>query len=275
MPIPTPPLELAEAQRQRLDRFAVTESVDIHCHCLPALDDGPSSIEQSLDLCRELVADGITSVVATPHQLGRYEGRNEGPTIREAVDALRQKLAAEKIPLTIFAGADVRIDERIARLIEDQRVLKLGNGGYLLLELPHDTWIDPTSMLAELTQAGIRPIISHPERYPLVCQKPMIVDQWRRAGASLQLTSGSLTGDFGQTPQRAAWYWLETGQAALISSDAHNVTSRPPRMSAAIELIGRRLGEAVARRVCIENPARVLKGAALLEAVRAIEPLSW
>jgi protein-tyrosine phosphatase len=207
--------------------------------------------------------------------LGRYQGKNEGPAVRAAVESLQKTLVAEKIPLKVAAGADVRIDERLVSLLAAGRVLKLGDGAYLLLELPHDTWIDPTSMLVELAAAGIRPIISHPERYPLVVEKPAIVDHWRSAGASLQLTAGSLAGDFGSAAQRASWYWLETGKAALVAGDAHNTSSRKPRISKVLDLIERRLGLPVARRVCIDNPARVFSGGELVDTVRQNEPLSW
>jgi protein-tyrosine phosphatase len=108
--------------------------MDVHCHCLPGLDDGPVNTPEALALCRDLVADGIRTVVATPHQLGRYEGRNGGPQIRAAVAQLQQALAQEQIPLVVLAGADVRIDERIPELLESGEVLAVGEAGrYLLL----------------------------------------------------------------------------------------------------------------------------------------------
>src|SRR5437868_4866892 len=73
---------LAPPQRARLERFDVAESVDIHCHILPGVDDGPATLEDSLLLARALVRDGITMAIATPHQLGRYDGRNLPGEIR-------------------------------------------------------------------------------------------------------------------------------------------------------------------------------------------------
>jgi protein-tyrosine phosphatase len=104
----------------------------------------------------------------------------------------------------------------------------------------------------------VRPIVSHPERHEHVSKQPQLVVPWLRDGALLQVTAGSLTGDFGKTAERCAWGLLNSSAVAFVASDAHGATRRPPRMSAAIELIERRLGRAVAARVCIENPARVL-----------------
>ena len=107
------PIELSVAQRKRLDRFRATQCVDIHSHCLPGLDDGPATVTQAMALCRALVDDGITAVVATPHQLGRYDGRNAPRDVRQATMALNELLRKDGVPLTVLAGADVRADERI------------------------------------------------------------------------------------------------------------------------------------------------------------------
>src|SRR4051812_19735949 len=105
--------EPSPAQQTRLSEWSVSRSVDVHCHILPELDDGPESLEASLDLCRALVADGITTVFATPHQLGRYDGVNTASVIREALAALQAELQTAAIPLELAPGADVRIDERL------------------------------------------------------------------------------------------------------------------------------------------------------------------
>ena len=263
---------LAPAQRRRLERFAAARCVDIHCHCLPCVDDGPASVVDALALCRGLVEDGVTTVIATPHQLGRYAGRNDAAAVRQAVDGLNRSLMVEGVPLDVLPGADVRLDERIVRLLADDQVLTLADGGrYLLLELPHDTFIDPLPLLRHLLDQGVRPIVSHPERHRFLTAHPTVVAEWARHGAALQLTAGSLTGDFGNTARRAAWYWLETGAAALVASDAHGMATRPPRLTDAIRLIARQLGEDCARRVCVDNPDRVLRGQDLAPPARSQE----
>ena len=260
------------AQRRRMKRFNVGQSVDLHCHCLPCLDDGPATLVDALALCRALVDDGISVAIATPHQLGRYQGRNEAADVRAAVAAMNRSLMVEEVPLRVLPGADVRVDEHIERLLGEDRILTLADrGAYLLLELPHDTFIDPLPLLRRLIDAGRRPILSHPERHRYLTARPQVVEPWLRCGAALQLTAGSFTGDFGTTAQRAAWYWLETGRAALVASDAHDAHRRPPRMTEAIRLIAARLGEDVARRVCAENPWRVLQGRELEQPAAADE----
>lgn len=253
---------LTNAQRSRLERFGAPDCVDIHCHCLPGLDDGPKTPGDAVRLCRALAEDGITAVVATPHQLGRYDLANTGRAIRQAVTALRAALDTERIPLDVYPGADVRLDERLLTLLAKGDVLTVcGADTHLLLELPHDTYIEPLPVIKLLGARGVRVIITHPERHDTVRRKPHLVMPWLQAGALLQLTAGSLTGAFGNAAEEAAWRWLAAGNASFVATDAHDIQRRPPRMSAAIEAIERRLGLDVARRVCIDNPGKILRSA--------------
>ena len=251
--------QLAPQQRDRLVRFDAAQCVDIHCHCLPGLDDGPVTTEDAVALCRALVADGITTAVATPHQLGRYDLSNGAADVRAAVAALRDVLAREGVPLAVVPGADVRVDERLPQLLQADHVLTLAdNRRHVLLELPHETYIEPLPLIRLLASRGLRPIVSHPERQPHVAKHTRLVVPWLQHGATLQVTAGSLAGDFGASAERCAWDLLAAGSVAFVASDAHGAQRRPPRMSAAIDLIERRLGRALAWRVCVDNPARVL-----------------
>jgi protein-tyrosine phosphatase len=235
--------------------------IDIHCHCLYAVDDGPPTLSQSLSLCRALVNDGIACVIATPHQLGRFSNCNESAQIREQVHVLNDNLSENKISLSVIPGADVRVDERICQLIEDDIILTLADGGrYILLEMPHEVLINIEPLLDGLASMGIQAIISHPERHFALAKQPEMLRRWLDRGAYLQVTSGSLLGEFGNTARIAAWNFLSSGRALFVATDAHNSGSRRPRMKAAYEQISVRLGNAVAHLVCIENPLRVLEG---------------
>src|SRR5205823_5312387 len=113
------------------------QCVDVHCHILAGVDDGPVGLDETLALCRALVRDGITNVIATPHQLGRFDGRNLPAEIRAAVAELQATLDSRRIPLRVAPGGEVRVDERIPELLRQDRILTLAdNGKYLLLELP-------------------------------------------------------------------------------------------------------------------------------------------
>lgn len=234
--------------------------VDVHCHCLPALDDGPATAADALVLCRRLAADGITEVVATPHQLGRYDGRNTNAEIRSAVSDLNEAVAGDGLSLRVWPGADIRIDERIPDLLARDEVMTVADGGrYLLLELPRETLISPVGLARELASMGITAILTHPERCPQLSANPDRVLPWLEEGICLQLTAASILGAFGPSAEKACWYWLGGRVASLVATDAHDGTGRRPCMSQAFAAISRRLGRAAARRVCVTGPQHVLR----------------
>ena len=252
-----------KTQQEGRKRRGSRRCVDIHCHCLPGLDDGPATMDDAMALCRALVRDGIDTAIATPHQLGRYDGCNGPDVVRQAVLALNSALSVQDVALAVVAGADVRADERIPRMLGEKGVLTLADvGRHLLLELPHETFIDLGPLLAELASRDVKAIISHPERNDFLMKESQFrtAMSWREHGATFQVTAASLAGDFGRDIERAAWHWMNTGAAALVATDAHDIDVRRPRMSAAMDLIDERLGHEATRRVCIENPLRVLTG---------------
>lgn len=245
----------------------VGPGVDIHCHCLPGLDDGPKTVSESLDLGRALVRDRVTHVFATPHQLGPYGLRHGGAVVRQAVHELQQALASAGVALRVLPGGDVRVDERLLDLLDQDQVLTLGDTGrYILLELPHEGWVDPVLLMAELSGRGITPILTHPERNHRIMRSEGLVKPMLEVGAVLQVTAGSLIGEFGGQAQASAWRLFERGWVSLIASDAHGLRQRAPRMSAAFNKLSRRYGHTVAKQVCLDNPRRVL------ETVRAGTP---
>jgi protein-tyrosine phosphatase len=251
----------AETERTFAERADQSQYVDIHCHCLAAVDDGPATTGEALALCRGLSGDGVRVVIATPHQLGRFSDCNEASQIREAVSVLNEELRRNDIPLTVMPGGDVRVDERICRLLEADRILTLADGGkYILLELPHEVFINIEPLLVGLASMGIQAIISHPERHRALIKQPNLLLNWLAGGVRLQVTAASLLGEFGSAVQRAAWHFLASGWVSFVATDAHDLHGRRPLMRAAFEQISAQLGVAVARQVCVENPMRILQG---------------
>ena len=252
---------LSKTQRGFAESSAQSQHIDIHCHCLAGVDDGPETTPESLALCRALVDDGIGVVIATPHQLGRFSGSNEASQIREAVYVLNEQLGRNEINLAVVPGGDVRVDERICQLLEADKILTLADGGkYILLELPHEIFLDIHPLLTELASMGIKSIISHPERHHVLMKQPNLLLKWLADGVYLQVTAASLLGEFGSSVRRAAWHFLVSGWVSFVATDAHDMYGRRPLMRVAFEQISTRLGETTAREVCITNPLRVLEG---------------
>lgn len=237
------------------------EFIDVHCHCLPNLDDGPESVEEAIALCRKLVEDRVSTVVATPHQLGRFEGRTGAPAIRRATRQLNDELKERGIGLVALPGAEVRVDERIDGLLARDEVLTLADAGrHLLLELPWDALIDIEPLLVQLAGRGVRTLLAHPERNVPLLQHPQVLCRWLACGIGLQVTAASLLGDWGRHVKQAAWGLLTQGCRVCVATDAHDDASNGPRMTAAFGAIAARLGGNLAYLLCVENPARVLRG---------------
>jgi len=247
-------------QQRRLDEFGVTRSVDIHCHCLPGMDDGPRTVDEAVALCQALVNDGVTSVVATPHQLGRYDRTNSAERVRAAVEELTAELKDREIPLEIFPGGDVRIDERLPELIQSDEVCTLADKGrYILLELPHEIFVDPLPIINRLANVGVQTILTHPERHPYLRSRGQSLRDWLKHGVLFQITAGSLLGDFGAQAREDALRMIDAEMVGMVASDAHNEWRRPPRMGPAIQLLASLIGLDAARRLAVENPLRVLE----------------
>jgi protein-tyrosine phosphatase len=250
---------IIDAQSNYLKAHRWEKFTDIHCHCLPGLDDGPRTMDEAITLCRRLVAEGIETVVATPHQLGRFDGRNDATIVRDVTSRLNTQLQKAGVGLTVLPGGDVRVDERVCRLLQADQILTLADAGkYILLELPHEIFIDVEPLLNELAALEVKAIISHPERHNVLLRQSKVVLKWLDIGAYFQIDACSLLGDWGTEVCRGAWRFLSSGWAAFVATDAHDTSARRPRMRAAFKRICTRLGEDFARLVCIENPTRLV-----------------
>lgn len=240
--------------------------VDIHCHCLPAIDDGPADLDAALALCRALAADGIGTVVATPHQLGPYEGRTHAAAIAQAAQSLQDELRRHEIPLQLLPGADVRLHEQLIELIANGEVMTLaGRRRWLLLEMPQSPFINIGQLLKDLAAGGIGVVFSHPERYPWIRRHLSEVLAWRaESGIRLQVTAASLLGDFGKQVAEFTWQLASLQAIDLVASDAHSAQGlRRPRVTAAAELVRQKLGAEIVQQWFVDGPAALLADAPL------------
>jgi protein-tyrosine phosphatase len=232
--------------------------VDIHCHLLPGIDDGAVSWDESLVMARLAVADGIDTVVATPHQLGSY-ARNQGQDIRAACRQFEQLLDRHGVPLRVLPGADVRIEPGLIRRIQAGEVLTLADRcRYVLLELPHELYFPFDRLLGDLNAAGLTGILSHPERNRGILGQPHVVASLVEAGCLIQVTAGSLVGTFGLRARDFAERLVAEGLVHFVATDAHGATSRRPLMRRTFERVAEIAGQRAAEDLCCRNPAQVV-----------------
>jgi len=248
---------------------------DIHCHLLPGIDDGAGNWDEALAMARIAVRDGIATVVATPHQLGRYAG-NRGAAVRRRTAQLQEALDRLALPLKVLPGADVRIEPEMVRRLRSGEVLTLADHRrHVLLELPHDLFIPLDGLLAQLHAAGVAGILSHPERNLGILRQPDVLVRLVGAGCLLQVTAGSLLGRFGPEVQKLARWMVGEGLVQFVATDAHGVRSRRPQLSKAFQCIVGLAGWQTAVQLCCDNPAAVAEGRAVAAGPAVPERSGW
>lgn len=230
--------------------------IDLHCHLLPGIDDGPRTLEESLAIARSAVRNGITHAVATPHiQPGRYDNNRE--SITRSFLAFRDALASADIGLEVGMAAEVHLDPDILSLLQEQQIPFLGElDGYqiMLLEFPQQT-IPPGSIkfVEHLLSLGIRPLIAHPERHSTIKRDANALHAFIEVGCMLQITASALTGRYGKRACYSATELLQKDAYCVLASDAHDLGSRPPELKSGIEAAGAIIGSAAAEELAGER----------------------
>jgi protein-tyrosine phosphatase len=231
--------------------------IDLHCHLLPALDDGPADLGGSLRLAYAQASAGIRTVALTPHATTRFP--TDAATVARGVVEMRHALAAAGIALEVVAGAEVDLGWALERTDEQLAGLTLDGGRWLLLEAPLTPIAPLEPGAAALRARGFELLLAHPERSPMLQRDPAIVGRLVRSGVRTQLTAGGLSGQFGRTVQRFALRLVDAGLVHTFASDSHDVSRRPPGLRAPLEAAG--LGDHV-QLLCEEHPAQLLAGQA-------------
>ena len=232
--------------------------IDLHCHLLPGIDDGAKSLGDALEMARIAVADGIATTACTPHIYpGVYENSTE--RIELAISVLEAELLVAGIPLKLTSGADAHLTRQLLPRLADGTAPTLGRSRYFLLEPPHH--VAPPGFeehVASFVAAGFVPVITHPERLTWIEGHYAMFTRAAQCGAWLQVTSGSLTGDFGPDARYWAEKLLEEGWVHILATDAHGVRGRRPELAKGRAVAARMLGKDEARRLVVERPAAML-----------------
>jgi protein-tyrosine phosphatase len=234
--------------------------VDIHSHIVWGVDDGPGSMEESLAILKVAAEGGTSDLVATPHANLRYafDRRLSQERIQELAEATGGLPA-------LHLGCEFHLSfDNIARLMDELPAYTINSRQYLLVECPDFHIGSHTeTVLERLLDAGIVPIVAHPERNPILRAKLARVEAWVDLGCLLQLTAMSITGGFGGSAKAASMRMLERGLAHLVASDAHDAVNRHPRMEDARRMVSSRFGEEAAETLFLANPRSVIEGKSL------------
>jgi protein-tyrosine phosphatase len=232
--------------------------IDLHCHVLPGVDDGPATVEASLALARGAHDDGITAIAATPHVDSAHR-RVDAALIRGAVRSLQQRLDAAGIDVELITGGEVAATRAVELDDRELRALTFGGDGCLLLECPLSAALTPgfTGVARLLLWRGYRILLAHPERSPVFLGSPQLLEELVGEGMLAQVTAGSLSGRFGRTVRDLAMRLVEREAIHVVASDGHS-EHRPARM--ANDLLQAGIHPELSAWLTREVPAAVLAG---------------
>jgi protein-tyrosine phosphatase len=231
--------------------------VDIHCHILPGIDDGPDTWETTAAMCRMAARDGITHIVATPHCDGDYIYDREHFT--DMLGTLSE-IAGEWLTFTI--GCDFHLSPcNLEDAINDPRRFVVGDTPYLMIEFDHYSIpANAGEQLLAILSRGMVPIITHPERNAFLMKNLDTVERFVHEGCLLQVTANAITGFWGPMSKQAAEELVQKKMVHIVATDAHDLRVRPPVLSEARKAVSSLAGPKVAEALFVNNPSAVVSG---------------
>lgn len=236
--------------------------IDLHCHILPGVDDGPQTIDDSLAIARAAIAAGTKTIVATSHVSWDYP-ENNSRSLAAKVAEVGAVLRANELDLEVRPGAEVALTRALDLPDEELAALTLGGGPWLLLECP----LNPVAAGVEagvnalLARGHERIVLAHPERVPAFQRDPEVLARLVAAGMLTSVTASAFTGQFGKEVARFARRLLAEGMVHDVASDAHSVGRRSPEIGPTLRRAG--LADELIDWVARAVPLAILQGAPL------------
>ncbi len=234
--------------------------IDIHCHPLPGIDDGAKSFDIALAMCEMAANDGTTHLVATPHCNYRYPFDVETNRAK-----LKELQAAVGESPKLLLGCDFHLSyDNIRKLKEHGPDFSINNTRYLLVEFAdHFIPEQMDNVFYEIQMIGYTPILTHPERNPVIQRKPELLYHWVTRGCLGQVTAMSYVGGFGSRARELSEEWIGRNLVHFFASDAHDLNHRPPVLSSCYKKIASVWGKETADRMLEANPLAVINGESL------------
>lgn len=235
------------------------KKIEIHCHILPGLDDGPKCMDDSLKMLRLARKQGIQKLIATPHY--SHEFPNEDPKKIILLCCELEKKAKQEIDdkIRIYSGQELFYSQDIVEKLNQGKILTLADTSYVLVEFfPSAPYSAIYAAVRELTMAQYLPILAHIERYE-VLRKPGCVEELIQAGAYLQMNYRRIGGSWYDSTTRWCRKMLKQEYIQFVSTDMHNTENRKPDTEDAECWMKKHLEHGYQKNICYGNAVHMLK----------------
>lgn len=234
--------------------------IDIHCHFLPNIDDGSKSWEETMEMARIAVSDGVTGAVMTPHWIQGTTWQPAPETVISLVAEMNRRLRAEGIDFTAYPGMEIGIIPDLPRVLSDGKILPLAEGEFVLIEIPfYSLPMGLEDVIFGIETQGKKAVMAHPERNREFQSSPRRILDFINMGALVQITAGSLTGGFGDSAKKCSVELAKLGAVHFVASDAHSTRHRNPIVSDGLSVLKKAVGQEGVDTV-VANTYEVLRG---------------
>ncbi|QHT58799.1 hypothetical protein GXP70_01590 [Paenibacillus lycopersici] len=207
--------------------------IDIHCHILHGVDDGAKDLEESVAMARIAYEDGIRDIIATPHFNELF--LITADIVERKLEELQAELDRRRVAIRLHPGNEFRLENKAfieAHLKQgDYRHLGRKKSHLLMEQRWTDYEADSPEIVERLLDAGVRPVLAHPERHFFFREDPALLQRLIELGIWTQVSADSLIGVNGPEAQQFGRWLIEAGLAHTLATDAHNV-NRKPNLSA-------------------------------------------
>ncbi len=244
--------------------------IDLHCHILPGIDDGPKTLQESLEMARIFEQAGYSHVVATPHAVPGTTWMPKPDEIRDQLSRLNQAIVKNGIKLKVLAGMEIALDPNISELLDQGRVQSLAGTSYVLIEPPFQRLpLGWDQAVFNVLSRGFSVLLAHPERCAQLSAKPQLCDKLIESGVYFQVNWDSFLGHHGRTTQKMAIYLATRGYIHCLATDSHDAKSRNAiQVQRTAETIEELMGPSNLHLISKENPVRVMRNEAQMSMER-------
>ena len=196
---------------------------DIHSHLLYGIDDGSRSIDESIELLKEMKLHGIDELVFTPHYVEGSNYNCNNKSKNKLFDELKKRVKEENIDIKLYLGNEVFITTKFIKLLNNNEIQTINNSKYLLFEFPlRQVYKNTSEIVSDLTSNGYIPILAHPERYPIFQRHPDMLEEYLRKGILMQCNLTSLFNVYGNKAKTTMKYFLKKKWITFLGSDTHH-----------------------------------------------------